>query len=146
MFLELVLKVLVQVVQRIIWIRESLFSFEKTSYYLILESPRSNQHVPRTALGCLEQSIAPWWERKISEFHDCQRERERDKKSRELGILEWIHCGSLGKSLTIAAYALQKSYMATHFIRIMDSHKICTSNTDNLSSLSLELSLQNKAH
>lgn len=36
-----------------------LFSFEKIFYYLILESPRSNQHVPRTALGCLEQSIAP---------------------------------------------------------------------------------------
>lgn len=36
-----------------------LFSFEKTYYYLILNSPRSNQHVPRTALGCLEHSIAP---------------------------------------------------------------------------------------
>lgn len=144
MFLELVLKVLVQVVQRIIWIRESLFVFIWRDILLFNLGISKNQHVPRTALGCLEQSIAPWWERKISEFHDCQ--RERDKESRELGILEWIHCGSLGKSLTIAAYALQKSYMATHFIKIMDSHKICTSNTDNLSSLSLELSLQNKAH
>lgn len=61
------------------------------------------------------------------------------KKSRELDILEWIYSGSLGKSLTIAAYAPQKSYTATHFIRIMDSHKICTSSNDNLSSLSLEL-------
>lgn len=122
-----------------------LFSFEKTFYYLILESPRSNQHVPRTALGCLEQSIAPWWKRKTPEFHDWQRWRDQ-KNLRELGILEWIYSGSLGKSLTIAAYALQKSYTATHFIRIMDSHKICTRSTYNLSSLSLELWLQNKAH
>lgn len=122
-----------------------LFSFEKTFYYLILESPRSNQRVPRTALGCLEQSIAPWWKRKTPEFHDWQRGRDQ-KKSRELGILEWIYSGSLGKSLTIEGYALQKSYTATYFIRIMNSHKICTSSTDNLSSLSLELSLQNKAH
>lgn len=44
-------------------------------YYLILESPRSNQHVPRTALGCLEQSIASWSKRKMSEFHNWQRRK-----------------------------------------------------------------------